>query len=128
MSRVNTQTDIDNNPLKLNMILHNMNRISSQNQKLQELLDHEEQIDKLKDAVEVSNSNWEKLAIIAEEVQEKHQKVMAVRGRVREALGKCSEDVNQKIVGEIQNAKSMIVAYESKLKNLVLTENQRTKK
>ena len=67
----------------------------------------------------MSNLNWEKLAVIAEDVQEKHQRVMAARGKVREALGKCSEDVNQKIVGEIQNAKMMIVTYDNQLKSLV---------
>ena len=68
----------------------------------------------------MSNHNWEKLAIVAEDVQDKHQRVMAARAKVREALGKCSQDVNQKIVTEIQNTKMMIASYDHRLRNLVL--------
>jgi thermostable 8-oxoguanine DNA glycosylase len=67
MSRLNTQNDIDQTPtnLKLNMINNNLNRIYMQNERLQQLIEHREQIDKLKDVVEVSNLNWKKLAVLA---------------------------------------------------------------
>ena len=79
MSRVSTQSDTDPLLLKINMMQNNLYRIHSQNQKLQELLTHREQLHKLKEVAETSANNWKRLAALAENVQELYQSVSIVR-------------------------------------------------
>ncbi len=79
MSRVSTQSDTDPLLLKINMMQNNLYRIHSQNQKLQELLTHREQLHKLKEVAETSANNWKRLATLAENVQELYQSVSIVR-------------------------------------------------
>ena len=95
MYRLNTQTDEGAGRYRFEMIVSNMNRIESQNMKLQELLTHTDQLDRLREVADGSAQNWKKLAQLAETVEQLHKAAVKVRENMHNALTKHSEHLNK---------------------------------
>ena len=127
MSRLKTQPDADPTSIKLAMIHSNINRINTQNNKLQQLLFLTPQLNQLKDVVGLANSNWEKIAALAEKVHQLHQQAVNMRNVIHCALEKHGEQVTRGLLGEIQNCKGALLDHEHRLREAVGRSSAKSK-
>ena len=72
----------------------------------------------MKDVVEASHRNWEKMAELAEKIQKMHQESMGFKDKVKSTLAEYSKDISKRVIGQIQNAKVGLATHENKLKDI----------
>lgn len=125
MSRQSTQPDSDPLTLRLGMISTNLARIYSQNHKLQELLQHKEQLSKLKDIAEVSANHWQRLATLAETVQQMYHRITHDRQLLRQALDRQTEDIQNTVIEAINNLKNNLSRLDNRLRNIEMREKNK---
>lgn len=118
MSRLATQPDIDPFTQKLSIIASNMSRITSQNKRLQELLNQQTHLDRLREISDGSATNWQKLANLAENVQELSLQAKTSRERIHSSLNRHTEMINKTLLADIQGARSTLAGFEARLNHL----------
>ena len=118
MSRLATQPDIDPFTQKISIIASNMSRITSQNKRLQELLNHQTHLDRLRELSDGSAMNWQKLANLAENVQELSLQAKTSRERLHSSLNRHTEMINKTLLADIQGARSTLAGFEARLNHL----------
>ena len=118
MSRLATQPDIDPFTQKISIIASNMSRITSQNKRLQELLNHQTHLDRLREISDGSAMNWQKLANLAENVQELSLQAKTSRERLHSSLNRHTEMINKTLLADIQGARSTLAGFEARLNHL----------
>ena len=118
MSRIITQQDTDSFSNKLSIISSNMARINSQNKRLQQLLNHQTHLDRLREISDGSAQNWQKLAELAENVQELSVQAKTNREKINNSLNRHTQTLNKTLMVEIQNARSTLASFQLRLKQL----------